>query len=327
MKIALTTDWILERDHCIEMLDIMAELYRDAELYAFAHKAGVVLGAIEERPIHSTFLSKKIEKPEQIFNYAFALPSLGKRLFIPCHVDAIVNISRGLSHGFKKCDRTLLVSYVYDLFWLTYQSRGLKQQIFWRQLKAFAINEFKKAQKIWVANRILQVELAQYGINSKIMEPFFKVEEYPLFPENLFKREAIAIETNGLTAYEREQLKENFKNQKTFFLEEQKCAGELAPILASSKVLLDFSRAKFPRSSLAMLSCGGRVLTTQENNQRIYFDREGMRLAAKEELLSGDIDQLLEGWNPDRKQLHRYANRFHSTRFKRKIESFVEYSS
>lgn len=339
MKIALSTDWVLHRDHSIEMLDLLAELYREAELYTLAHKPNAVIGPIEERIIRSTFLSNKVEKPEQIFNYAFALPSALKGLFIPCSVDAIINISRGLSHGFKKCDKTPLYTYVYDLFWLSRKPQGLKQKLFWSQAKSFALSEFKKAKKIWAANTLIHQELLNHGIESEVLEPFFKVEEFPLFPENLFKREAILIEQGDLTDAELETLLVSLEGHKVRILGDARpgfdpklflgapCGGELAPMLASTSVLLDFSSGTFPKNALAMLSCGGRVLAPENSDQKVYLEGEGTRFVKKERLIKGEIEEILKDWNPEPKKLHAHANRFHGTRFKRKIETTIHPSN
>lgn len=332
MKVALSTDWVLKRDHGIEMLDLMAELYREAELYTLAHVPKAVLGPIEERPIRSTFLSKKVTEPSEIFKYLFALPSTLKGLFIPCSVDVIINISRGLSHGFKKCDKTPLLSYVYDLFWLSREPQGLKQRLFWGQAKSFALKEFKKASHIWAANADIQKELARHGIESEVLEPFYKVEEFPLFPENIFKREVIMIEPGELTDVELERLLLNLDGHKVRLLGDARsgfdpafflgnpCAGEFAPMLASSLVFMDFSRAVFPRNALAMHSCGGRVLAASENKQQVYLEGEGTRFYSKAELLNANLDELLKDFDVDSKKLHASNNRFHGTRFKRKIE-------
>lgn len=336
MKIALSTDWILERDHAIEMLDMLAELYREADLYTIAHAPNAVLGPIEERRIMSTFLSNKVKKPSEIFKWTFALPSTLRGLFIPCSVDAIVNISRGLSHGIKKCDKTPLFTYVYDLFWLSHKPQGFKQKLFWGQAKSFALKEFKKAHRIWVANILIQRELEQHGITCEVLDPFFKVEEFPLFPANLFKREVVLVEPGELTDHELEQLLISLEGQKVRILGDARtgfepklflgspCAGELAPMLASASVLIDCSTRSFPKNALAMLSCGGRVIALSESDQRIYLENDGTRFVAKPELFLTKLEDLLEDWNPDPKSLHNYVNRFHGTRFKRKIEVSIE---
>lgn len=336
MKIALSTDWVLGRDHGIEMLDMLAELYREAELYTLALDPSSLLGPIVERPIHSTFLSNKVNSSDQIFNWAFALPTAAKGLFIPCSTDVIVNISRGLSHGFKKCDKTSLYTYVYELFWLSREPQGWKQKLFWSQAKSFALSQFRKAKKIWAANKFIQEELEKFGIKSEILEPFFKVEEFPLFPENIFKREAILIEPGSLSRGELEQLLINLEGEKVrilgdalpgidpgFFLGNP-CAGELAPIFASSKVLFDFGEKKFPKNSLAMLSCGGRVVAPSDCDQRIYLEGEGVHFMERSTLISIRDLSLLDDWNPEPKKLHAHANRFHGTRFKKKIEVTIK---
>jgi len=48
MKVALSTDWIFERDHSIEMLDMLAELYREAPLYTLAFKENSLLGPVSK---------------------------------------------------------------------------------------------------------------------------------------------------------------------------------------------------------------------------------------------------------------------------------------
>ncbi len=334
MKVALSTDWIYGRDHGIEMLDMLAELYREAPLYTLAFKENSILGPVVERPIHSTFLSHKADSINDIFKWTFSLPSLAKGLFIPCSTDVIVNITRGLSQGIKKCDKTPLYSYVYDLFWLHQKPKGIKQKIFWSQMISFGIKEFKKAKKVWSANAIIQAELSKHGIESEILEPFFKVEEFPLFPENVFKREVVLIQPATLSDDELEQLLVNMEGEKVRLLGEARasfdpalfignpCAGELAPIFASSKVLFDFEKSLFPKNSLAMLSCGGPVISDDES-KKIYLDSEGVQFKSRQEILKMK-DFGFNDLKNDPKKLHAHANRFHGTRFKRKIETTIQ---
>lgn len=334
MKVALSTDWIFERDHSIEMLDMLAELYREAPLYTLAFKENSLLGPVVERPIHSTFLSNKADSVSDIFKWTFSLPSLAKGLFIPCSTEVIINITHGLSHGIKKCDKTPLYSYVYDLFWLHQKPKGLKQKIFWSQMISFAIKEFKKAKKIWSANQTINDELLKYGIVSEVLEPFFKVEEFPLFPANVFKREVVLIQPDSLSNMELEQLLVSLEGEKVRLLGKARegfdpaffignpCAGELAPIFASAKVLIDFEQCLFPKNALAMLSCGGNVVCEDES-KKVYLDSDGVKFLDRDQILNPSKKENLF-WESDSKKLHAHANRFHGTRFKRKVETTVQ---
>lgn len=334
MKVALSTDWIFGRDHSIEMLDMLAELYREAPLYCLAFKEESLLGPVVERPIHSTFLSHKANKVSDIFKWTFNLPSLCRGLFIPCSTEVIINITHGLSHGIKKCDKTPLYSYVYDLFWLHRKPQGLKQRIFWSQMISFAIKEFKKAKKIWSANQSIHDELQKHGIESEILEPFFKVEEFPLFPANVFKREIVLIQPDALSSAELEQLLVSLEGEKVRVLGEARegfdpafflgnpCAGELAPIFASSKVLLDFGNSLFPKNALAMLSCGGNVICA-DDAKKVYLNSDGVKFLRREQIINSSNQESFF-WESDPKKLHAHANRFHGTRFKRKIESSIQ---
>ena len=117
MKVALSTDTLLKRDHSTEIYDLLCELFPEAEAYALAHRPGTILGPAEHRKVHSTFLSTKVQSHEEIGKYFFSIPSALKNLFIPCSNNVILNISRGLSHGIKKCKESYQITYLYDEFW------------------------------------------------------------------------------------------------------------------------------------------------------------------------------------------------------------------
>jgi len=102
------------------------------------------------------------------------------------------------------------------------------------------------------------------------------------------------------------------------------CAGELAPIFASAKVLIDFEQCLFPKNALAMLSCGGNVVCEDES-KKVYLDSDGVKFLDRVQILNPSQKENLF-WESDSKKLHAHANRFHGTRFKRKVEATVQHS-
>ena len=73
MKIAITCDYLLSRNHYSEVIESICEIYPEARLYCFAHREGMILGHIEQRMITSSYLSKKITTEEEFYTYSYML--------------------------------------------------------------------------------------------------------------------------------------------------------------------------------------------------------------------------------------------------------------
>ena len=91
-KVALSCDHLIVRDHQTEVFEMFLSLYEEAEIYTLAHKQKAILGPIEMRKIHSTFLSNLVDSVDEFNRYKYIVPTAAKNLFIPCSIDIIINI-------------------------------------------------------------------------------------------------------------------------------------------------------------------------------------------------------------------------------------------
>ncbi len=66
MKVAISCDDLLVRDHYTEIVETVAMAFEEAEVYTLAHRPKAMLGTIELRKIRSTYLSHNIQEREKL---------------------------------------------------------------------------------------------------------------------------------------------------------------------------------------------------------------------------------------------------------------------
>ena len=156
MKTAISLDTLLERDQSTKLLTTLCELLPESPIYTLVYHKNCLRG-LREKHIYSSFLSHKIQYHDQVGHYFFALPSAAKHLFIPCKYNLIFNISRGLSHGIKRCKHSLQITYLYDDYWIEKESDSLREKIFKSYVKNWSLKAIRQIDELWVSS------IALYG--------------------------------------------------------------------------------------------------------------------------------------------------------------------
>lgn len=344
MKVAITCDYLLERNHYTEIIELICEIFPDARLYCFAHKQGAILGHIEQRQITSTFLSKTVKSEREFYLHSYQIPSIAKNLFVSCEYDLIVNISKGFSQGIKKCDRTKQITFLYELGYEKRIQKTLLQRIFKSFVESWAIKSLKKADLVVVSREDIKEKLKKDLPNIDVTPPPFRVSDYSLFPKNMFKHHFFLIECNELGLAEAEQLvswmdewKQDFQfigndkhlsslkeklPQNKFF--GNRCSGEHAPVLASSKALISFNTTEFPNLVLATMATGRPVIIAHELKKWVdgtgtfftSFNKDALKVMI-DEVYAREED--LEG-----QKIRAHVMDYHDIKFKAQIKRILE---
>jgi len=287
MKVALSCDHLLARDHQTEVLEMFLSLYEDAEIYTLAHRERAILGPIEMRKIHSTFLSNIVTSVADFHKYQYVVPNAAKNLFIPCKVDLIINISRGLSHGIRKCKNTKQITYLYDEGAFINSKKTLREKFFSPFVKNWSKKCLQQIDYLWVSSEALKASLLKIVPHKEIfvLPPFFKIDDFNIFPKNMFPYDYCTINAEPINIKQAQMIVEmlqefslkyvfvgedthlqalkNSANEK-YFCGGQKCAGELAPILAGARAHIDYQKVGFPLYSLKTQSTGRPIIACQQ---------------------------------------------------------------
>ena len=247
MKIALTCDHLLNNDHFVQSLSSLLEIFPDAPIYTLAHRRGKVPSILQERTIHASALSHKVSNTEQLLARSWAAPSVASRLSIPCSTDLTFSLSAGLGHGFKQCQKTRQITYLYQAY---NPGSGLKQKFFSSYLHSWSRKKLTQSDQLWVSSPTLLEFCRQYHPNPKLVNPGFKVECF-LRPSPLTQPSFFAV--NGPIT---ESLKQILKQ----------CPFpwkllESSEVLKSSFALISpWTDVGFPKRALESLALGNPVI-------------------------------------------------------------------
>lgn len=339
MKVAFSLDHLLQRENATACADIFCELFPDADCYTLAHKVGAVLGNVEIRKIHSTGLSKKVSSLDELAKNAYLVPTISQQLFVPCSVDVVFNISRGLSHGFKKCKETKQITYLYDDYFLSRKPRSWRERFFRSYLKSWAKKSLGQVDLLWVSTQELHDALAPHlSIPIEVVPPFFKLTEFPLIPSSLFKHDFYCIEASCLSEEQAQMIVDQLEKRATRWrfigvddhLGELKkkypveafygdrCAGELAPLLSSARGCIDLTTEIFPESAMKAQATGRPVITQRGGFSDAFLQTpHAHKINSLKEDLSSALDQLeasLATLEP--KKVRAYVMDYHDLKFK-----------
>ncbi len=349
MKVVVSCDALVARNATIEVIENILGLYEEAELYTIVHHEGKILGPVEQRRIQSTYLTNMIteELPfgDEWWKKAMLIPGACKNLTIPCSVDLLINISSGFSQGFARCEGVYQITYLTENKFLERKPKFWREKIFRAYLENWASKSMKQANELWVTHEKAREFWAERHPNVKVMSPFFKATDFPLFPEatrKAFPKDFLCLDAESLKKDQAEKLVKSLKadNIKFKFVghddhlqslkkdEDEsnfygsRCAGELAPLLAACRGFLSFQHVGFPVRAVEALSTGTPVWMPKESEGHQFVTGEGV--LGKEESL-GDLPGLFEkmaGFDP--KKVHGQTNKFHEIKFRAELKRRID---
>jgi len=346
LKVAISCDDLLVRDHYTEIVETLGLVFEDAEIYTLVHREKALLGTIELRKIHSTYLSHKIQDREHLAKNSFLIPNAAKNLFIPCSVDVIINVTNGMSQGIKKCEGTKLITYFYDNFYFNRENKSLREKIFKSYTTNWSMDALSESDEVWVPNSAAKTFLEEfYKGPISVVNPPFRIDDYPLMPKMDKTFEYYAVNVEDMTTEMAQELSAFFSKYSISFkffgddshLEKMKyhdedwrffgvkCSGELAPFLANAKAVIDVSNRAFPENALKGLSSGRPLICAENEMYKSYLGDYGILWSKRNStsIIEGikDMNNLFQTY--DRKKLHAIATNFHETKFKADIRRRV----
>ena len=344
MKVAITCDFLLERSHYLEIIENLCEVFPEATIYCFAHKKGAILGHIEQRSIRSTYLSNIVKSEEEFYTHSNKLPSLAKNLFVSCDYDLIINVSKGFSQGLNKCKTTKLITYLYDLDLEQKIKKTFLQKIFFPFIHSWIKKTLAGADKVFTSREDLLKTLNGLKAQSEVMPPPFRVSDYALFPKEMFKHNFFLFEAKGLHVDEAlkiitwmkewnqsfqfigpddhlASLKKDFP-ENIFF--GNRCSGEHAPVLASSKALVSFNQEDFPNLALGALATGRPVILVEPLKKWLsgigistvkHFDKDELKRA---------LDNVISDQDLETQKLRAHVMEYHDIKFKAQMKRTLD---
>ncbi len=343
MKVAITCDYLLGRSHYVEIIENLCEIFPEATIYCFAHKKGAILGHIEQRAIRSTFLSNIVSTEEEFYQHSNKIPSLAKNLFVSCEYDLIINISKGFSQGIAKCKTTKLVTYLYDLDLESKISKSFMQKIFSPFVNSWVKKTLAQADYVLTSREDLLKTL--HGLKkSEVMPPPFRVSDYALFPKDMFKHHFFLIEAKGINVKEAGELitwmkewnyafqfigednhlaslKGNFP-ENTFF--GNRCSGEHAPVLASSKALVTFNTEDFPGLALGTLATGRPVVLAKPLSKWLSGVGVGYVERFDKTEIKKALDSVISDSELEAQKLRAHVMEYHDIKFKAQMKRTLD---
>ncbi|GEM_PF-580538 len=347
MKIALSCDDLLIRDHYTEIVETLGMVYEDSTIYTLAHKEKAMLGTVELRKIRSTYLSHKIKDREQLAKNSFLIPNAASNLFIPCSVDLIINISNGMSSGIRKCDNTKLVTYFYDHYYLNRKKKALREKIFNSYVTKWSKAALCMSDEIWVPSESVKKFVEEfYNGPVSVVAPPFNIADYPLTPKEGKEFNYYAINAKGMSeecAIELTSFLDEYNMKYIFFGEDAhldilkideedprfmgvRCSGELAPMLGNARALIDISETAFPEDILKCLSSGRPAIVKDSELFKSYLGDFGLLWTdgSASKLIDSvkDMNNLYHTY--DRKKLYNIATNFHDIKFKSDVKRRVD---
>jgi len=352
MKIVVSCDALVARDYAVSVVESMLLLYENAELYSIVHHEGKIIGPVEQRKIHSSFLSHILTDAtafsDQWWKKAHLIPGALKKLHIPCNVDLVINISSGFSQAISKCDGVRQITYLVENQFETRKPKFLREKIFRGYLENWAQKSLAQADELWVTTQKSADFWSNKHKNVSVLPPFFKATDFPLFPESIrksFPRDFFAIEADHLSEskaqglidqllekgikfkfvgidHHLDSLKDKYKDKVEFW--GHRCAGELAPFLAASRGFICFQEKGFPVQAVEALSTGTPIWIKEDTLALDYLDK------SKEGIFSGldfidSCEELFEQMCAlDIKKVHGSVQKFHDLKFRSWVHRQVQ---
>lgn len=344
MNVAISCDSLLERNHANEIVEMICEAFPESMIYTLVHREKAILGSIEQRKIVSTGLSRKVVTENDLYRYLPMLPSLVQQITPSCQHNLLVNVSRGFSHAFKKCEKTKQITYLYELSFEEHFDS------WWKKLfRPFVTNKFinslKQADLLLVSNEKLAQELQNFGIKSVVLVPPFRLSDYALFPKTMFKHDFYTIDTRGLSLaqigelrafFEKRQIRFQFVGpdshletlkadgpENRFFGE--RCSGEHAPVLASSRAFISFDKVMFPKMPLAAMAVGRPVVVLDSQKESLagsgVYYLKGFDLNQLSKILD-EIDSTHE--TLDGQKIRANVMKYHDIKFKAALKRILD---
>jgi len=345
MKLALAIDSLLLRDDSIFILELVLNLFPDAEIYTIAHKQGGILGSVETRPIVSSFLTHRAKDVSAFKRNFWMLPSAVKAIPLHPTIEKVIVLSRGYIHGLKLPPHVERYVYIMDWDFIDQGNLGL-QKMFRPYVNDWREKALIQYPKIAVSSEALKARLDLP--NAEVIQATYRTEEYPFVRDEdhnfLFTHQLLY--THGLT-------KEKFKSVVEFLLSKKEivrvlgpdehfksiiplnpnlefggdhCEATCAMYSHQAKAVWDFSKSFFPSKAFGALATGRPVVVLDTPLDREYLT-QGVHFLksfypADLEIVYKTIEETY--LSVDRKVLRRLGLKWNERLFKSRMVKFMD---
>ncbi len=316
MKVAVLTDYLLERDETTFMLEIIINLFPEAPLLTLAHSQGAIAGPIEQRKIFSTFLSHFVKKKTDLAKKSYLIPRALKELPLD-NYDFIFCLSRGFSHQFEIQEKQKALIYIvaWDELFKNYKW-GLAS-LFKTYLRKFQGQKLSDTKKLVFSSNYLKSLSPYEGV---VMAPFFDSSQsyfcegdegfYFLNPLNFTQKEieifVTAFESLGLQLKVRTQGEPDYSKAKAVIL----------------KVI-----EEAPFSVLNPLSFGKPVIMNNSELNREFFSKDFCFFYEKIDVeeINRVVTNIEKNYpDIDRKKARRETLKFNGRIFKARLKNLMD---
>lgn len=190
-KIALVHDWLTGMRGGEKCLEVLCELFPQADLYTLVHQSGSVSSTIEEMPIYTSFLQYL---PGGIKHYRYYLPLFptAASTFDLSEYDVIISSSHCAAKGVRGGANTYHISYVhapmryvwdsFDLYFRRHQTPR------WQSIAALFLRSYlrnwdkQNSEQVHTflcnSRNIRQKILEYYGREAQVIHPPVNVEAF-----------------------------------------------------------------------------------------------------------------------------------------------------
>lgn len=347
MKVAICIDSLLKRDESIFLLELVLNIFPNAEIYTIAHKRGGILGQIETRPIVSSFLTHKAKtQGEIIYKKNFwILPSAVKAIPMHPSIEKVIILSRGYIHGLSLPAN--VERYLYIIDWDLVEQKNLG----WQKLFQSYVNDWReksltKYMKIAVSSEALKERLELP--NAEVIQPTYRTEEYPFVKDEdhnfLFTHQLLF--THGLSADEfrtvakflvkkgelvrvmgpDQHLAEVKKDIPELEFAGDHCEATSAMYSHQAKAIWDLSESFFPSRGFGSLATGRPVVVKDNRVNREYLTNGAQFLKNFSESDLEEVYHEVSGsfMSVDRRVLRRLGLKWNERLFKSRMVKFLE---
>lgn len=335
MKVALACDTLLSKNYQTKVMESLVMLFRDSEIFTLCHVPGKVEGPLEQKKIHSTFLSHFVKTEEDFWKWMPMAPGAAANLYIPCSFDLLICVGSGFSSMISHCKTTPKMTYLLSHYRWWPENKKWSQKMFRSFVKKSVEKSIEQSRIVVAANEHFVVEKSEAP--SEVLLPPVKLERFPLFGEaqrNLIKEtywlaDAQSFEEGEWESIEK-SLKESglkirlLKSEPSFETGEYIADDQLAPLIANSKGILIGSKKVFSDLSIKVMACGRPVIMSVRSGLKQFLgDGEGLLSYNDLSELQSALDEFqLEKYRPEK--IRGKALGFNDVKFKTKWNRFAQ---
>lgn len=358
MKIALIHDWLTGMRGGERVLEVLCELYPEADIFTLIHIKGSVSETIES---HKIITSKLQKKPFVEKKYRYYLPSMPKAIenFDLKDYDLIISSSHCVAKGVKPRNGALHICYCYTpmrYIWDMYDEYFGKGRA--NFITRMAMNMSRPKLKKWdvesskrvdyfiaISNHIAQRIKTAYNRDSVVIYPPVNTDKFSISNEQVedfylivsafapYKRIDLAIKAFNKLGYQLKIIGEGQENKKL-----KKIAGSNIEFLgwqpdeiirryySKCKALIFPGEEDFGIVPVEAMACGRPVIAYKKGGalETVIDGETGLFFYPQEEEELINAIKQSESINWDSAKTRAQSFKFDNGVFKDKMRSFVE---